>query len=751
MGLRWKLASGVLAALVLFLATVSAGAATFNVDCNVADLIAAISTANGNGEDDVINLAAGCTYTLTAVDNDTDGPNGLPSIYTKITINGNGATITRSSASDFRIFHLGYNGHLILNDLTITNGRTPLGDDGGGIYSFGTVIITNSTISGNSTASGIYGVDGCPGDGGGIYNAGGTLSLSNSTISGNSTGDGSPDPQGCSGGTGGGIFNWSGTVTITNTTVSHNSTGKGGDGGTFGYGGSGGGIFNGVGTLTINNSTISGNSTGDGGGVTGVGGRDGGFGGGIYSFGTVIITNSTISGNSTGDGGAKHAGLGGYGGGIYNRRYNGGGTLTITNSTISGNSTGNGVGRLPSLGGKGGGIYRDSGTIRFKNTIIAGNSAALDGPDCCGTLVSQDYNLVGDNCGCTFTAQSHDQVGTGASPIDPKLGPLANNGGSTDTHALLSGSPAIDTGDCTNIAGNPVASDQRGVVRPQGAHCDIGAFESAPGYTLTVNKAGPGTGTVTSDPTGIDCGATCSASYGNGAAVKLTANPDPGLSFAGWTGDCDASGHVTMVANKTCTATFAGAPEMDLEGGSPPVSIVDGDTTPATADGTDFGAVPINGGAEEHTFTVKNTGTADLNLTGAPEAQILGADAADFTVTVQPSTPIASGGGTTTFAVRFVPSQLCLRTATISIANSDPDEDPYDFAIQGTGIDVGDIDGNGTIDLLDARLCLQIATGVIPGTAAQRAAADVDDDGDVDERDAEILSEYVLGILTTLP
>jgi hypothetical protein len=88
-------------------------------------------------------------------------------------------------------------------------------------------------------------------------------------------------------------------------------------------------------------------------------------------------------------------------------------------------------------------------------------------------LTSQGHNLVGNKTGCTVTATTGDLFGTGASPINPQLGPLANNGGTTQTHALLSGSPAINAGDS---AGCP-ATDQRGIARPQGVACDIGAHE----------------------------------------------------------------------------------------------------------------------------------------------------------------------------------------------------------------------------------------------------------------------------------
>jgi hypothetical protein len=125
-------------------------------------------------------------------------------------------------------------------------------------------------------------------------------------------------------------------------------------------------------------------------------------------------------------------------------------------------------------------------------------------------------------------------------------------------------------------------------------------------------------------------------------------------------------------------------PEINLQGNS--VSIVSGDTTPDLADHTDFGSVSTASGSVVREFTIQNLGTAALSLTGAsPYVVISGANAADFTVTTIPSNSIAAGGSTT-FQIIFDPSADGLRTATISIANNDADENPYTFAIQGTGI-----------------------------------------------------------------
>ena len=124
-------------------------------------------------------------------------------------------------------------------------------------------------------------------------------------------------------------------------------------------------------------------------------------------------------------------------------------------------------------------------------------------------------------------------------------------------------------------------------------------------------------------------------------------------------------------------------PEIDVTGAG--LSITDGDTTPSATDGTDFGSALVTGGTVVKTYTIKNAGTQTLNLTGAPLVQIGGPQAGDFTLLSPPSVATLAPGATTTFQVQFDPSATGLRTATLSIANNDANENPYDFTIQGVG------------------------------------------------------------------
>ena len=245
---------------------------------------------------------------------------------------------------------------------------------------------------------------------------------------------------------GGGISN-QGVLTINKSTISGNSA-TSQSCTAFVCGEEGGGIFN-LGKLTINNSTVAGNTVW----ITCSYGH-GCFaaGGGIYNAGTLNVRSSTITANSA-------TSLSGYGGGIYNSF----GTVTVSSSTISENN----VVQL----GSSGGIYNYRGPVTLQNSILANNSLG----NCYG-VTSNGYNLSSDST-CNFN-NTGDLNNT-----DPLLGPLQNNGGPTQTQALLAGSPAIDGGNpsgCTDNKGNLLKTDQRGAPRPDkedAGGCDMGAYE----------------------------------------------------------------------------------------------------------------------------------------------------------------------------------------------------------------------------------------------------------------------------------
>ena len=138
------------------------------------------------------------------------------------------------------------------------------------------------------------------------------------------------------------------------------------------------------------------------------------------------------------------------------------------------------------------------------------------------------------------------------------------------------------------------------------------------------------------------------------------------------------------------------SPEIGLLGNGQ--SIPNNDATPSTSDGTDFGAVDVATDTLTRTFTIQNTGTGSLSLTGVPKVQITGSS--DFTVTLQPVSPVTIDNPTTTFQIRFAPSGAGIRTATVTIFNNDANEASYQFAIQGSG--VPDTDGDKEDDISEA-------------------------------------------------
>jgi len=250
----------------------------------------------------------------------------------------------------------------------------------------------------------------------------GTLTLSKTTVADNT-----------SSGNGGGIFNnTTSRLTLIDSTVSRNSAQS-----------AGGGIFD-LGTLTVINSTISGNK---------VVAQDA-SGAGIFDLGPFTLINSTVSGNtSTATGGGIT---------FFGSR------ATITSCTIYGNMAKDG----------GGFSIQDRGKqhphVEMGNSLVAGNHAHI-GADISGTLTSDGYNLIQDVSQATV-------LYGGSAPAEligmsPNVGPLQDNGGPTKTHALVPGSPAIDKIPHNACHLDAIPTDQRGVKRPQGSKCDIGAYE----------------------------------------------------------------------------------------------------------------------------------------------------------------------------------------------------------------------------------------------------------------------------------
>ncbi|HEX4592577.1 MAG TPA: choice-of-anchor Q domain-containing protein, partial [Gemmataceae bacterium] len=408
-----------------------------------------MTDANANpGPDTVTFAGAGASGTISLL-------TALPELADEVTITGPGATALTvrrdpGAATNFRIF-TEVTATVNIAGLTLTGGYTNQGGAilvGGTVGAPGTVTIDNCAIIGNTGYDGNYGA------GGGAIRVdlAGHLTVMDSTLANN-----------IAAGVGGAVNVYSnGSLTIMNSTVAGNMCGGIPS---YGRGGGGGIYFANQGQLLMENCTVSGN-------------RSDGGGGGLY-FGSHnptgnswIIANSTISGNST----AR------VGGGLAFQTLND--TLQIQNSTVTGNSS--------AMGGGGIWIPNDyfGNSVDLESSIVSGNNSGTS-PDLNIPGATNTTNAIkcaiGDPNGFTFSGSSSGNLPYGA---NLNLGPLQNNGGPTETEALLPGSPCIGAG--SNPAG--LATDQRGPGFPRviGTATDIGAYEAggAPRVESTVVNDG---------------------------------------------------------------------------------------------------------------------------------------------------------------------------------------------------------------------------------------------------------------------
>lgn len=409
--------------------------------------------------------------------------NGGPAVLSGLTITG--GDTTRSGGGGLAG---GTGGGVTLNNVTVTGNQvTPaiagFNRGGGGIFSIQSMTLNNSTVSDNSANVPLS--DGDSGGGGILMSQTNTgdLTLNNSKLSGN-TATVTPDSSAQTDNNGGGGIYMDGhDLTITGTTFANNTSTVNGNVRSEPADG-GGGIYQFGFNMRLQGSTVSGN-------VAHGPGVDKGGGGGVFDDGnTSQYLNSTIANNSTDEPPSTFSPPDADGGGgvLFDGVYGG---VVMANMTITGNAASMAAG---------GGINNNlDSPMQITDSIIAGNTSSsgaggncdndpVDGP----AIVSRGYNLTDDpasNNTCRLTGPG-DLVGA-----NPHLDALADNGGLTQTEALADGSPAINAGDpsgCTDLVGNPLTTDQRGVARPQppGGRCDIGAYEATPPLVQTLAASG---------------------------------------------------------------------------------------------------------------------------------------------------------------------------------------------------------------------------------------------------------------------
>ena len=424
--------------------------------CTLREAIQSVNTSmpvggclpGGPGKD-TITISATGVITLASA---------LPAIFQEVDIVGPGAgVLTISGASLYRVMQVNAGTRVSLSGVTIADGFASV-TGGGGVLNSGTMTITDSSVF-NNVASAV--------EGGGIYNDG-QLTINHSRIYSNSATD-----------SGGGIYNEGsglavGALTIMNSEILSNSAGNIGGAGLLNFGG----------IAILSNTLVSANTAG-------------GYGAGLYvQNGDLQLINSTVSRNDADRGGGLYSNYTGtvtiVGSTFYRNRavlFNGGGidiadfgkqTYAITNSTFVSNTSQTSGGGIfvtaqntvlaiinstfaANRGSSGGSILVNSGSVTLKNTVIA-NSPGVG--NCSGSITDGGNNLqyggtVASSCGATIAT------------ADPKLGLPGAHGGGTDTMALMVGSAAIDAGNPSTCA----ATDQRGVARPLGLVCDIGAYE----------------------------------------------------------------------------------------------------------------------------------------------------------------------------------------------------------------------------------------------------------------------------------
>lgn len=644
-----------------------------------------------NARDHVV-LPSNVTFTVSDANPSGYGPIdyrfGLPSIANNMVISGNGSTITRDDNEPDGIglfVAVGTSAEFVLQDMTVSNAGGYLAPYGPGLDMFlgATGTVLNSTFERNRGTAGAA-----------IY-VNGTLTLDNVTLTGNTGGQGA-------------IRSNDGSVSINYSRITDNTITNTG----------GGGIFCTQADLTIANSTISGNSAEfEGGGIENVvcaidirsstlhNNRSGVDGGAINNYGGLInITNSTLSGNTAT----------GTGGGIHSRD----GTVSILNSTIALNSAASGLG-----------IQNDvNSVLEFTNTLVVNGLTYESHCDSQGTIAVNSGNLVEDeSCEPDFA---------GAPGLVDLVAPLADNGGLTLTHDLLfTMNRAIDNGD----EGVCPEEDQRGDPRPNDgngdtvARCDIGAVEyrdeldpevtgSAAADVATagetsyefmvsygddssilessididdVEVSGPG-GTLT--PVSVSTATVTGTQF----TATYTITPPGGA----WDPDDDGlytislrESQVTDIFGKAVpsgevTTFTVNIPEPEIVVRGNNMEIVDGDLTPSDQDGTDFGQV-FPGSTVARTFTIENTGDADLEISSVNITAI------GFEVSSGPGQTTLGPNEETTFEVTFNPQTPGSFGGVLAISNSDQDEGVYDFAIEGEAVTDPDLifaDNFGTGD-----------------------------------------------------
>jgi hypothetical protein len=655
---------------VLGLTAGGAQAATIAVGCDVSALRAAVTTANGTTAADTLELASGCTYTLSSSVVTSTGGNGLPIVVAPLTVNGNGAKIVRDATTGVPAFRLlfVYNTRVALNNLTLTGGvLSGASQSGGGIVLYEAAAGTTSLALDHVTVSGNY-VTGTNSTGGGIATAGGTLTATDSTFASNF------------GSTGGAGLSIAATpTTVTRTAFTSNFTnGNGGaiaanvsplqvDHGSFNtnVANQGGAILTLGSTLAIDDSSFVQNAANNAGGIyttqTGATVRRSAFvlNQGVVSTGAAIVAGGTA--NFADDTFASNVAGNSIGGLAVLNSAAVPGVANVTSSTFadSGKTAATSGGALPPEPGSAlwaGASAGGSGAIHVTDTIVTDTDSTAPAPagyykQCDtsfggGTITDDAGNLEWPQATCGFATRANPLFGA-FSAVNLAYTPKP-------------GSPAIDLG-----GASCPPTDQNGRARPDGDGCDAGAVET-PAPETTVNPAGSPTNApgVTFS---ADEASTFQCKVDSGAYSPCTSPLTPTLADGEHTvlvratntaGYPDPSpGTTTFVVDRTTPAvTITTAPDALTSDATATVAFgVDdpGATVSCTVDaggpsacGSPFTTDALGDG--EHSVTVRATDTAG-NHGEATATFTVDTTAPATTITGGPGGPTGSGAASFTF------------------------------------------------------------------------------------------------------
>lgn len=515
----------------------------------------AVTQANLDSGDTISVPASTTPYTLA------HGPLALTQNATLTGAGAAGTAINGNSAT--QILTVASPASVTVSAVKLENGVSAGRGGGAEVFPGASLTLSDDTLTGNSATNG-----------GGAIEDQGALTVQNSLITNNSVA-----PQ-----AGGAIevtnYANSGNVSaqVTGTTISGNSASA--NGGAISESNDGSASTSFVSVAVVESALLDNATAGTGGAIS-------------NSESFLSVLDSTLASNTAvGDGGAADIG--------YATRF----SESFINDTIVGN-------KATGASATGGDVAVGGGVPPlFDNTIVAGGTA-FSGPDCNASVTSGGHNLDdADGCGFTVAPAGSDLIDTSS-----ELGPLQNNGGPSETLALLPGSPAIDAGSNANCP----ATDQRGVARPQGAACDIGAYESAPPVLGSASVGSVGTTTaVLSAPVAnpdVQLGAVGfqlgpSTSYGIDSIAQALPAGSPAVAFpltlSGLTPG--TTYHFRVVAGNADGTVFGPDQQFTTAGTAPPTPPISG--------------VPPAGPANKFTFAaimVASTGRVTVAL-GAPGA-----------------------------------------------------------------------------------------------------------------------------------